>query len=111
MPKAVNVKVSCWGYDENEILGWRVITQQEGNNAPTTVTINENGEGTGFFPVWNYWPDGKHAYDYRVVVTSFVMPDGTIVPATGDQEVFVPKGSGLYQATVSVEGEGCKTPS
>ena len=31
MPKAVNVKVSYWGYDEDGNLGWHIITQQAGD--------------------------------------------------------------------------------
>ena len=102
MPKAVNVKVSYWGYGENNVLGWHIISQQEGNNAPTTVYIDENGRGSGYFPVWSYWPDGVHTYDYRVEVTSFVLPDGTIVPASGDLVTYTTNGSSLYQATVAV---------
>jgi hypothetical protein len=56
MPKAVNVKVSYWGYGgEKGELGWHIITQQEGTHAPTTITIDkESGKGRGFFPVWRY---------------------------------------------------------
>ena len=104
MPKAVNVKVTYWGFDENNVLGWHTITQQEGNNAPTTVTI-ENGKGTGYYPVWKYWTDGINAYDYRVEVVSFILPDNTIVPASGDGEDYTSSGSGLYSATVTVEGD------
>ena len=108
MPKAVNVKVSYWGYDENDNLGWHIITQQEGHHAPTTVTIDENGNGTGFYPVWKTWSDGVHAYEYRVEVTSFVLPDNTIVPASGNLVTYKPNGSGLYTATVTVDSEGRK---
>ncbi|MBO5868963.1 MAG: hypothetical protein J6Q54_08650, partial [Oscillospiraceae bacterium] len=103
MPQAVNVKVTYWGYNKDGELGWHIITQQAGNNAPTTITIDENGEGRGFFPVWSYWASTVQAYEYRVEVTSFVMPDGSIVPASGDYVVYTADGSGLYQATVSVE--------
>ena len=114
MPQAVNVKVTYWGYDEDKNLGWHIITQQENDDdAPTTIMIDKNnGKGTGYFPVWRYWSNADQIpYDYRVVVTSFVMPDGTIVPANGDLKFYVAEGSGLYRATVSVEGENCKTPS
>ena len=105
-PKAVNVKVSYWGYDDDSNLGWHIITQQAGNNAPTTVTIGEDGKGNGFFPVWNNWSGSNNAYEYRVEVTSFVLPDGSVVPASGNEVIYTPNGSGLYQATVSVEGDG-----
>ena len=104
MPQAVNVKVSYWGYDQNNVLGWHIISQQLGENAPVTVNLDENGTGTGFFPVWKYWVDGIRPYEYRIEVTSFVMPDGTIVAASGDKIVYTAEGSGLYTATVSLEG-------
>lgn len=110
MPKAVNVKVSYWGFDENNVLGWHIITQQTGSNAPTTIAIDENGKGSGFFPVWQYWSDKNQAYEYRLEVTSFIMPDGSIVPASGDKLVYTADGSGLYTATVSVTGD-CRVPT
>lgn len=107
MPKAVNVKVSYWGYDENRNLGWHIITQQAGDNMPTTITIDENGKGSGFFPVWRYWSGGEQAYEYRLEVTSFVLPDGTVVPATtGDQITYSIDGNGLYKAAVSIVDGG-----
>ena len=111
MPKAVNVKVSYWGYDKNGNLGWHVITQQAGNKVPTTITIGEDGKGGGFFPVWRYWSDGKQAYEYRLEVTSFLLPDGTIVPATtGDQRNYTITGTDLYKAVVSIP-EGGRVPT
>ena len=98
MPKAVNVKVTYWGYDKNGVLGWHIITQQAGNNAPTTVTIDENGKGTGFYPVWRYWSGIQQAYEYRLEVTSYILPDGSIIPASQDL--------GLYQAAVAVTDGG-----
>ncbi len=106
MPKAVNVKISYWGYNENDELGWYIITKQEGHGAPVTIAIGEDGKGTGFFPVWNHWSGSEQAYEYRLEVTSFVMPDGTVVPATGNQIIYTADGSGLYQATVSIEDGG-----
>lgn len=52
LPKAVNVKVSYWGYNRENELGWHIITQQDGTKAPTSVLIDQNGEGNGFFTVW-----------------------------------------------------------
>ena len=109
MPKAVNVKVSYWGYDDNRVLGWHIITQQAGDNAPTTITIGDDGKGSGYFPVWRYWSGSEQAYDYRLEVTSFILPDGTIVPAaSGDQITYTIDGTGLYQAAVSIENGGRK---
>lgn len=114
MPQAVNVKVLYWGYDDNKVLGWHTITQQAGEYAPTTVYIDpQTGKGTGFFPVWKYWADGSvpsdYAYEYRVEVTSFVMPDGSVVAASGNLETYTPVSNGLYKAKVTVEGDG-RTP-
>lgn len=114
IPKAVNVKVLYWGYNNAGELGWHTITQQAGNGAPTTVYIDpETGTGTGFYPVWKYWDDAtlgaNYAYEYRIEVTSFVMPDGRVVPATGDLNAYIPNGSGLYEAIVTVE-DGGRTP-
>ncbi len=103
MPQAVNVKISYWGYDENGTLGWHIISQQKEHSVPFTVMIDENGAGTGFFPVWKYWPEGQ-PYVYRVQVTSFVLPDGSIVRASGDGVTFKPDDTGLYEAVVSVDG-------
>ena len=113
LPVAVNVKVLYWGYNEGK-LGWHTITQQAGSGAPTTVYIDpETGTGTGFYPVWKYWDDAtlgaNYAYEYRIEVTSFVMPDGRVVPATGDLNTYIPNGSGLYKAIVTVE-DGGRTP-
>ena len=109
MPKAVNVKVSYWGYDADGNLGWHIITQQAGDKAPTTIAIGEDGKGSGFFPVWRNWSGSEQAYEYRLEVTSFVLPDGTIVPATtGDQVTYTIDGTGLYQATVAVVDGGRK---
>lgn len=111
LPVAVNVKVLYWGYNNAGELGWHTITQQAGNGAPTTVYIDQQtGIGTGFYPVWKYWDNetlqGNYAYEYRIEVTSFVMPDGRVVPATGDLKTYTPNGSGLYTAIISVEGDG-----
>lgn len=111
-PKAVNVKVLCWSYSNDESStnnswGWHVITQQSGGKAPSSVAIvyddeNETGTGSGFFPVWKY-ETGTTPYYYRVEVTSFVMPDGSVLPAsTGDHVSYVVNKSGLYTATVDV---------
>ncbi len=113
LPVAVNVKVLYWGYNEGK-LGWHTITRQAGSGAPTTVYIDqETGTGTGFYPVWKYWDNeemqGNYAYEYRIEITSFVMPDGQVVPATGDLEYYMPNGSGLYEAVITTENGG-RTP-
>ena len=115
LPVAVNVKVLYWGYNNEGILGWHIITQQAGDGMPTTVYIDpETGRGTGSYPVWRYWDNkelgNEYAYEYRIEVVSFVMPDGRALPATGNLLTYKPNGSGLYTATVDVE-EGGRTPS
>lgn len=114
LPVAVNVKVLYWGYNSAKELGWHTITQQAGSGAPTTVYIDQQtGTGTGFYSVWKYWDAATledYAYEYRIEVTSFVMPDGHVVPATGDLNTYIPNGSGLYKATVTVE-DGGRTPT
>ena len=92
LPIAVNVKVLYWGYNNAGELGWHTITQQAGSGAPTTVYIDpETGTGTGYYTVWKYWDAAAlgedYAYEYRIEVTSFVMPDGHVVPATGESIV------------------------
>lgn len=104
MPKAVNLKVLAWSDDKDGNPGWLTITQQAGNAPPVTVMVDENGKGTGFYTVWRYWSGETEPYFYRVEVTSFVMPDGGIVPATGTGFItYVPDGSGLYRAVVTVK--------
>ena len=104
LPNAVNVKVSYWGFNDKQELGWHIITQQEGTNAPVTVTIDkETGKGSGYYPVWKYWSGGNRAYEYRVEVTSFILPDGTIVRATGNGAEFA---GSIYDATLAVDANG-----
>ena len=97
-PHAVNVKVSYWGYNGQNELGWHIITQQAGDEAPTTVEIEqETGKGTAFFPVWKYWSDTENAYEYRVEVTSYVLPDGRIVAADA---------TNLYSGEIVIQKNG-----
>lgn len=115
LPIAVNVKVLYWGYNNDKELGWHTITQQAGSGAPTAVYIDqETGTGTGFYPVWKYWDAAtlgeNYAYEYRIEVTSFVMPDGQVIPASGDLEYYLPDGSGLYEAVITVDNGG-RTPT
>lgn len=103
-PQAVNMRVTYWS---EELQIWQTITQHDNGATPVTVFIDENGFGSGFFSVWKEQTDKKPFY-YRVRVSSFVMPDGTVVQANNTQEnvVYVPEGSGLYTAKVTVDNGG-----
>ena len=111
-PKAVNVKILFWGnnkLDEENTKQWYTITQQKNEGdvivAPSVVQIGEDGTGEGSYSVWGNWAGTGEAYEYRVEVTSFVMPDGTVVPARStDCVVYKSDVSGLYSATVGVTG-------
>lgn len=97
LPVAVNVRVLYWNGTK-----WQIIDSQGQGTPPVSVFIDENGRGYDFFPVGKYWEDGQ-LYNYRVAVTSFVLPDGTVVPASGNDVTYTPDGTGLYTATVTVE--------
>ena len=106
-PTAVNVRVIFWGYDDNGNLGWHRLAQHSEGTPPITVMLDENGNGSGFYTVWKEWADHGHPYAYRVIVSSFIMPDGTVVEANSDDlTVFTPNGSGLYTATLEVVNGG-----
>ena len=107
MPQAVNVKILYWGYDADNVLGWHTISQQAGGKAPYSVIIDPaTGTGSGYCTVWKYWSTDEYGdncpYAYRVEVTSFVMPDGRVIPASGNLDTYTPNGTGLYTATVSI---------
>ena len=102
-PVAVNIRVLYWGYNEDGTLGWNIITQHGDGKPPVTVTLDANGNGSGFYTVWKDWADYDHPYIYRLMVDSFVMPDGTVVQAdSNDFITYTPNGSGLYTATMEV---------
>ena len=83
LPDAAIVKVTFWATDRNR---WEIITQQEGGEPGVRVDIDPaTRSGSGSYPVWKYESArsaGNVPYGYRIQVTSFVYPDGTIVPAT-----------------------------
>jgi len=80
IPSAAIVKVTYWSVAEGQ---WKIITQQEKDLPGVRVDIDpETRSGFGSYPVWKYESDGETPYGYRIQVTSFVYPDGTIVPAS-----------------------------
>ena len=98
IPDAAIVKVTFWSTDRNR---WEIITQQEGNLPGVRVDIDPTTRsGAGSYPVWKYESAGSTPYGYRIQVTSFVYPDGTIVPASGVVEQDVAWTDNVYTATM-----------
>lgn len=80
-PVAVNVKVTSWYSPEGNTAGWYPIAQHQ--NTYVKVDIDDTGKGSGTYPVWTTVDDdGDTLYSYRIEVVSYVLPDGTIMPAT-----------------------------
>ena len=109
-PQAANIRVMYWGYNEEGNLGWHVITQQI-DGVPVTVDIGEDGTGRGFYPVWKYIAadDGTiQPYYYRIAVSSFVMPDGSVMRTNAENNVVYT--AGIYKATVEILPDGNAQP-
>jgi len=105
VPKNVNVKVLCWTDGQ-----WKVINQQDSSAVPpVSVAIStDTRTGTGYYPVWisdHTTTNGAvtEPFYYRVMVTGFVYPDGTVRPATAVSagELYT---DGNYTASVQVTG-------
>ena len=107
-PAAVNIKLLLWSYNEAGELSWHILSQQEGEKPPISVAIDPaTGRGTGFYPVWKYWTtdDGStQPYYYRVAVTSYLMADGTLVPASSANTIHYT--GGVYTAAVTIQPGG-----
>ena len=105
VPTAAIVKVTFWSTDRNR---WEIITQQEGGAPGVRVDIDPATRlGSGSYPVWKYESNGSVPYGYRVQVTAFVYPDGTIVP-TSDVTANVAWGDQVYTATLNEVEDGQK---
>lgn len=103
-PQAVRIKAIRW--EEN---GWVVVPQHE--NTSVLVTINQNGTGSGQVNVPQYWPNVQNqAADYRIIITEYVMPDGTTVSANQNPGGKYTSSNGIYEGIVSVENGG-RTPT
>ena len=99
VPDAAIVKVTFWSTDRNQ---WEIITQQEGGLPGVQVDIDPSTRGgSGSYPVWKYESNGTTPYGYRIEVTSFVYPDGTIVRASQVVTENVAWTDNVYTATVS----------
>lgn len=97
VPVGAIVKIASWSVEDND---WVIITQQNGNVPGVHVTIDpETRKGTGSYPVWRYTPVTNDPYGYRLVVSSFIYPDGTIVRAS-DLKKNVSWTDGAYIATM-----------
>lgn len=106
-PTAVNVRVQVYKTDEQGVTGWHIINAHAGSTPPVSVKIDpQTGMGTGFYPVGQYWSDSEHLYLYRIVITSYVLPDGTVVRAHQDEDGQYVDDAGLYSGVTSVEDGG-----
>ena len=98
LPDAAIVKVTFWSSDRNR---WEIITQQEGGKPGVRVDIDpDTRDGSGSYPVWKYESAGSTPYGYRIEITSFVYPDGTIVPVSETVQADVRWTDKVYTATV-----------
>lgn len=113
-PKTVNVKVLYWGTD-GDATGWHIIPTQKDGGAPIEVTIDQDtGKGSSSLSLWKYLDHAaersvENAYKYRVVVSSYIMPDGTLVPITSNEGSLYETSvsvNNLYTGVFSVEGGG-----
>lgn len=113
-PQAVNVKVLYWSntaHNEFEDAGWHHITQH--HDTFVTVYLDENGKGTGSYPVWKHNNDNTETYYYRVKVVSYVLEDGTVIETTDvadNMNVQYVTEDERYLATIFVGNEG-KNPA
>ena len=102
-PVAADVKVSFWSdsaFNEYTSSGWHHIVQH--HDTYVTVYLDENGEGTGTYPVWSVDSNGKPYY-YRIEVVSFDLSNGDSVDTTTVDDVVYVTSAGRYKATVDVE--------
>ncbi len=80
-PIAANIKVLAWHdsyHDDSEEPHWHTFINM--TDTYEQITLDENGFGSGTYPVWIETTDGFN-YHYRIEVISFVLPDGSIVAA------------------------------
>ena len=98
VPTAAIVKVTFWASGKG---CWEIITQQAGNEPGVRVDIDPaTRTGSGSYPVWKYESNGETPYGYRIEITSFVYPDGTIVPVSKVLQQDVQWTDNVYTVTV-----------
>ncbi len=105
-PIAADVKVTCYfdsPYVDGDDVQWTPIGHH--NETYEKVTLDENGEGVGSYPVWSMTSGGEKYY-YRVEVVSYVLPDGSIMPAkdVDNQHEYYTTDDERYTAYVEVDG-------
>lgn len=102
-PVAADVKVSFWSntaHSEYTEAGWHHIVQH--HDTYVTLTLDENGNATGTYPVWAH--NSGETYYYRMEVVSFVLQNGDIVYTDTTDDVVYVTPAGRYKATVNVDG-------
>ena len=105
LPVAAIVKVTYWSTDNDQ---WGIITQHEGGGPGVRVDIDPTTrQGFGSYPVWKYVSTDSVPYGYRIQVTAFVYPDGTIVPASATT-TDVAWSDQVYTATMNGVEDGQK---
>ena len=98
IPDAAIVKVTFWSNADDE---WQIITQQKDDLPGVRVDIDpDTRSGSGSYPVWKYESNGETPYGYRIRVTAFVYPDGTIVRASDVEKKDMEWTDHVYTATM-----------
>ena len=106
VPQAAIVKILSWSAKENK---WEMIIehQNDGGVMKPGVRVNINSEtrkGSGYYPVWVSElldNDEVQPYGYRIVVTSLIYPDGSIVHVNKEvTENLTQNNTDLYTVTM-----------
>lgn len=107
VPQAAIVKILFWSTAKQT---WEVITQQAdtATDMKPGVRVNidsSDRKGTGSYPVWVYEASNS-PYGYRIVVTSLVYPDGTIVHVDNELADLTKSKTDLYKITIGNVADG-----
>ncbi|MBQ8835881.1 MAG: InlB B-repeat-containing protein [Clostridia bacterium] len=109
-PVAVNVKVTAWGdatYDETSDILWYTISQHK--DTYERIVLDENGKGSGTYPVWMADSDNV-PYLYRIEVVSYETADGTILPAYDKNGEHITYATEQNRYSAEIEVENGDTP-
>ena len=96
-PVAVNVKVTSY-YEGT----WYQITEH--THTYDRVPLDQNGEGTSFYPVWSAESGNGGKYYYRIDVVSYEMQGGSILPANNVNNTNYDAIDKTYLSVVEVTG-------